>query len=70
MRPEYAFFDSHCHVHGHRFDEDRAEALARAREAGVGRILTLGDDFANIGRFCTPEHLDYTAADVVRHLLG
>jgi nitronate monooxygenase len=33
-------------------------------------ILTLGDDFANIGRFCTPEHPDYTAADVVRHLLG
>jgi nitronate monooxygenase len=33
-------------------------------------ILTLGDDFANIGRFCTSEHPDYTAADVVRHLLG
>jgi nitronate monooxygenase len=33
-------------------------------------ILTLGDDFANIGRFCTAEHPDYTAADVVRQLLG
>jgi len=33
-------------------------------------ILTLGDDFANIGRFCTAEQPDYTAADVVRHLLG
>ncbi len=33
-------------------------------------ILTLGDDFANIGRFCTAEHPDYTAADVVHHLLG
>jgi nitronate monooxygenase len=34
------------------------------------RILTLGDAFANIGRFCTPEHPDYTAADVIRILLG
>lgn len=33
-------------------------------------IVTLGDDYANIGQFCTPEQLDYTAADVVRHLLG
>ena len=33
-------------------------------------IVTLGDDFANIGRICTPERPDYTAADVVRYLLG
>ena len=37
------------------------------REPG---IVTLGDDFANIGQFCSLEHPDYTAADVVRHLLG
>ncbi len=37
------------------------------REPG---IVTLGDDYLNIGRFCTPEKMDYTAADVVRHLLG
>jgi nitronate monooxygenase len=37
------------------------------REPG---IVTLGDDVANIGRFCTPEKIDYTAADVVRVILG
>lgn len=33
-------------------------------------IVTLGDDVANISRFCTPDRLDYTAADVVRTILG
>lgn len=33
-------------------------------------MITLGDDFAGVGRFCTAEHPDYTAADVIRHLLG
>ena len=33
-------------------------------------IDTLGDDFVNVGRFCTPEKVDYTAADVVRTILG
>lgn len=33
-------------------------------------LITLGDDYLNIGRFCTAEHLDYTAADVIRILLG
>ncbi len=37
------------------------------REPG---IVTLGDDFANVGQFCSPDSVDYTAADVVRHLLG
>ena len=33
-------------------------------------IITLGDEFANIGRLATPERPDYTAADAVRYLLG
>lgn len=33
-------------------------------------IITLGDDFARVGQFCSAERPDYTAADVVRHLLG
>lgn len=37
------------------------------REPG---IVTLGDDYANIGQFCSADHPDYTAADVVRHFLG
>lgn len=37
-------FDSHCHLHDEKFHADRDEAIARAREAGVTRILTLGDN--------------------------
>jgi nitronate monooxygenase len=33
-------------------------------------LVTLGDGFEDIGRFCTAENPDYTAADVIRHLLG
>ncbi|TAN37498.1 MAG: nitronate monooxygenase [Verrucomicrobia bacterium] len=33
-------------------------------------LITLGDDFTGIGRFCTSEHPDFTAADVIRTLLG
>ncbi len=33
-------------------------------------MVTLGDDYANIGRFCSADHLDYTAGDVISHLLG
>ena len=32
-------------------------------------LITLGDDFANVGRFCTLEKPEYTAADVIRCLL-
>lgn len=33
-------------------------------------LITLGDDFAGVGRFCTKDRPDYTAADVIRVLLG
>ena len=33
-------------------------------------LVTLGDDFIDIGRFCTRERPDYSANDVVRLLLG
>jgi len=34
--------DSHCHLQADRFDPDRDEVLAAAREAGVERILVPG----------------------------
>ena len=43
--------DSHCHIDGAVFDDDRDEVVARAREAGVSVMLTIGtgdphsDDF-------------------------
>jgi TatD DNase family protein len=36
------YIDSHAHLEGHEFDSDRAETLARAREAGLERILAIG----------------------------
>ena len=32
-------------------------------------LITLGDDVAGVGRFCSAAHPDFTAADVVRVLL-
>lgn len=36
------FVDSHAHIDGAEFDEDRDEVVARARAAGVGAILNVG----------------------------
>lgn len=33
-------------------------------------FVTLGDDFTEIGRFCNPDSLDFSASDIVRILLG
>ncbi len=33
-------------------------------------LLTLGDDFVHIDRFASVERPEYSAADVIRHLLG
>lgn len=34
--------DSHCHIDGEQFDEDRDEVIARALAAGVGTMLNVG----------------------------
>ncbi|HMF89308.1 MAG TPA: TatD family hydrolase [Candidatus Angelobacter sp.] len=36
------YIDSHAHLEGHKFDSDRAEVFARARAAGLERILAIG----------------------------
>jgi len=43
--------DSHCHIDGEQFDEDRDDVVQRARDAGVAAMLNVGtgdprtDDF-------------------------
>jgi TatD DNase family protein len=37
------FIDSHAHLEGHRFDSDRDQVIARAREAVVETILAIGN---------------------------
>ena len=34
--------DSHCHLTDTQFDEDRTALLTRARQAGIGRFITIG----------------------------
>lgn len=37
------YTDSHAHLDGKRFDADRAEVIARARQAGVSTLLAIGN---------------------------
>ena len=43
--------DSHCHIDGEQFDDDRDQVVQRAKEAGVMAMLNVGtgdphsDDF-------------------------
>src|SRR5258707_13903133 len=45
------FVDSHAHLDGERFDTDREQVIARAREAGVHTIVAIGNGDG-------PEHVD------------
>jgi TatD DNase family protein len=36
--------DSHAHLYFDKFDDDRSEVIARAREAGVSEIINIGID--------------------------
>ena len=44
------FFDSHCHLTDRAFDEDREEVIARARAAGVSRMVSIASDPADAER--------------------
>ena len=37
-------FDTHTHLDSYKFDEDRDQVIARAREAGVGLMVNIGFD--------------------------
>lgn len=37
------FIDSHAHLDGKQFDSDREQVIARAREAGVGTMVAIGN---------------------------
>ena len=36
------WIDSHCHLDGHRYDDDREAVIERALAAGVTKMLTIG----------------------------
>jgi TatD DNase family protein len=39
--------DSHCHLNLAQFRDDAAAAVERARQAGIGRMMVIGTDFAD-----------------------
>lgn len=45
------FVDSHAHIDGEEFDNDRADVIQRARAAGVSAILNVGTGDPNSGAF-------------------
>jgi TatD DNase family protein len=45
------FVDSHCHIDGEQFDDDRDDVVARAREAGVAAMLIVGTGDPNTDDF-------------------
>jgi TatD DNase family protein len=63
--------DSHAHIEGSRFDQDRAEVIARAREGGIDLILTVGQvemDTSGIElSFALAEHYPFVYTSVGLH---
>jgi len=67
---------------GHEEDTAGRKCLCNALIANAGMpqrladgtdelcLITMGDDLMDIGQFCSPGSLDFSAADVVRTLLG
>lgn len=63
-------FDSHCHLDDEKFNEDRAETIARLREGGVERCCCVGSDLPSSRRcIALAEQYDfiYAAAGVHPH---
>lgn len=60
--------DSHCHLDFDAFDPDRDEVIARARAAGVVRIVNVGSSLAGSRRSCElAEKQDIVYASVGIH---
>lgn len=55
------WIDTHCHLDGEEFDNDRDAVIQKARERGVGRILLPAIDLQSSGRILSlcGEYPDY-----------
>jgi TatD DNase family protein len=42
--------DTHCHIHDRQFDADRDDVVARARDAGLSTMVTIGEDLEDSRR--------------------
>src|SRR5476649_1587823 len=52
--------DSHVNLHSPQFDADREAVIERARAAGVGLMVTIGDKLSSLGaiRAISEAHAD------------
>jgi nitronate monooxygenase len=74
--------DAYVAKGGRKEDTVGRKCLCNALAANIGMpqrlpdgtyekcLVTMGDDLVDIGRFCTAEELNYSAADVIRTMLG
>lgn len=61
--PRPALIDTHCHIQHKDFDADRADVIARAAAAGVGRMFVVGSDRAdNPSALALAEQYDFIHA--------
>ena len=42
--------DTHSHLYGHEFDDDRDEVIERARQAGIESIVLANCDLESLGQ--------------------
>jgi TatD DNase family protein len=68
------FVDSHCHIDGEQFDEDRQAVIDRAREAGVKAMLVVGtgdasefDNFARVVKLAEANEGIYCSIGIHPH---
>ena len=64
------FVDSHAHLEGHRYDADREQVIARAREAGVETIVAIGNGEGPVNFDCAiklAEKYDFMYATIGIH---
>ncbi|MBN1913973.1 MAG: TatD family hydrolase, partial [Candidatus Omnitrophica bacterium] len=45
--PQLSLVDTHCHLDFPEFDNDREEAISRARQAGIDYIVNIGSGIDN-----------------------
>jgi TatD DNase family protein len=64
------FIDSHAHLEGPRYDGDREQVIARAREAGVNTIVAIGNGDGPMNFDCgiqLAENYDFIYATIGIH---
>ncbi|EUB19040.1 hydrolase, TatD family [Shuttleworthella sp. MSX8B] len=49
-------FETHAHLDGEEFDQDREEVLARVREAGISHLVNIGSDIKSSRRSLALAH--------------